>query len=300
MSIFFKKYFVPVNLILLTAGVFFIAQILTFKIAKRLEPPVTMGYTGNAIDSAKREAKPFEAYKIILERNIFNSKGLSLLPSSVAPGSPTTSAKVEEPLILVKLIGTVAGNPLYSYAVIEDPFQRTHKIFKLNDTIAPNIKLLEIHRNRITISRNGKTEEIELGTQETAAQPRIPTPFRPAPPPTSPASEAAPPSPSTFVVDRETVEAATQDMNKLLTQARLVPNFTGGVADGFRIFSIVPDSLFEKAGLRNGDIIHSINGIEMKDPEKAFQIYQLLKDNDRFALDLVRAGQNLSLNYEVR
>ena len=89
-------------------------------------------------------------------------------------------------------------------------------------------------------------------------------------------------------------------MNKLLTQARLVPNFTGGAADGFRIFSIVPESLFEKAGLRNGDIIHSINGVELKDPEKAFQIYQLLKDNDRFAIDLVRAGQNLSLNYEVR
>ena len=300
MSLFLKKYFVPVNLILLTTGVFFIAQILTFNIAKRLEPPVTIGYTGNVIDSAKREAKPFEAYKIILERNIFNSKGLSLLPSPVAPGSPATPAKVEEPLMLVKLVGTVAGNPLYSYAVIEDPFQRTHKIFKLNDTIAPNIKLLEIHRNRITISRNGKTEEIELGAQETAAQPRIPTPPRPGPPPTSPASEAAPPSPSTFVVDRESVEAATQDMNKLLMQARLVPNFTGGVADGFRIFSIVPDSLFEKAGLRNGDIIHSINGVELKDPEKAFQIYQLLKDNDHFALDLVRAGQNLSLTYEVR
>ena len=142
MSLFLKKYFVPVDLILLTTGIFFIAQILTFTIARRLEPPVTIGYTSNVIDSGKREIKPFEAYKIILERNIFNSKGLSLLPSSVAPGSPTTSAKVEEPLILVKLIGTVAGNPLYSYAVIEDPFQRTHKIFKLDDTIAPNMLLL--------------------------------------------------------------------------------------------------------------------------------------------------------------
>jgi len=301
MSLFLKKYFVPVNLILLTTGVFFIAQILTFTIARRLEPPVTIGYTGNAIDSAKRGAKPFEAYKIILDRNIFNSKGLSSAPSTVAPASPGAPVKVEEPPVPVKLVGTVAGNPLYSYAIIEDPFQRTNKIFKLNDTIAPNIKLLEIHRNRITISRNGKKEEIELGAQETAAtQARIPAPPRPGLAPTSPAPEVTQPSPSTFVVDRESVEAATQDMNKLLTQARLVPNFTGGAADGFRIFSIVPASLFEKAGLRNGDIIHSINGVELKDPEKAFQIYQLLKDNDRFAIDLVRAGQNLSLNYEVR
>ncbi|MBI5096778.1 MAG: hypothetical protein HZB32_03905 [Nitrospirae bacterium] len=216
MSLFLKKYFAPVNLILLTTGVFFIAQILTFKIAKRLEPPVTIGYTGNAIDSAKREVKPFEAYKIILERNIFNSKGLSLFSPPIAPASPAASAKAEEPPVPVKLVGTVAGNPLYSYAVIEDPFQRTNKIFKLNDTIAPNIKLLEIHRNRITISRNGKTEEIELGAQETAAaaQPRIPAPPRPGLAPTSPASEVTQPSPSTFVVDRESVEAATQDRNR--------------------------------------------------------------------------------------
>ena len=101
-------------------------------------------------------------------------------------------------------------------------------------------------------------------------------------------------------IDRETVTAATEDMNKLLTQARLVPNFTGGEADGFRIFSIVPSSLFDKIGLRNGDILSGINGTEIKDPEKAFQVYQMLKDNDRFVIDLVRAGQKMTLNYEIR
>ncbi|HBI22643.1 MAG TPA: hypothetical protein DDX84_00140, partial [Nitrospiraceae bacterium] len=78
------------------------------------------------------------------------------------------------------------------------------------------------------------------------------------------------------------------------------PNFSGGAADGFRIFSIVPNSLFEKVGLRNGDIIHNINGVELKDPEKAFQVYQLLKDSDRFVVDLIRAGQKMTLNYEIR
>ncbi len=297
MSILLKRSFVSINLLILTIGIFFITQIITFNIARRLEPPFTINASSNVVGSGKKEVKPFEVYKIILERNIFNSKGLSTLPPPATPATPVTPVKLEQPPVPIRLVGTVAGNPLYLYAVIEDPFQKTNKIFRLNDTIAPNIKLLEIQRNRITISRDGKREEIELGAQDTAAQQRTQAPPRPVSPPTS---EVTQPTPSTFVVDRESVEAATQDMNRLLTQARLVPNFTGGVADGFRIFSIVPDSLFEKVGLRNGDIIRSINGVEMKDPEKAFQLYQQLKDNDRFVIDLTRAGQNLSLNYEVK
>lgn len=296
MSRLLKKYFVPFNLLLLATGIFFITQIITFQMAKRLEPPFTIGHSGVMADSGKREAKPFEVYKTILDRNIFNSKTLSSLLSPPSTNS-TLPAIDEKPLVPIRLVGTVAGNPLYSYAVIEDPFQKTNKIFKLNDTIAPGVKLLEINRNKIIISRDGKREEIELRAQETVAQQRTPAPPRPAP---LPSPEPIQPSQTSFVVDRETVEAATQDMNKLLTQARLVPNFTAGTADGFRIFSIVPNSLFDKAGLRNGDIIHSINGVELKDPEKAFQIYQLLKDNERFVIDLVRAGQKLSLNYEVR
>lgn len=296
MSLLLKKYFTPLNLLILTTGIFFITQIITFKVAKRLEPPYTRGYSRNVVDSGKKETPPFDAYKIILERNIFNSKGLSTLLSSNT-GAPIATIKEEKPPVPIRLVGTVAGNPLYSYAVIEDPFQKTNKIFRLNDTIAPGVKLLEIDRNRITIIRDGNREEIELGAQETPGQLRTSTPPRPLP---LPSSGAAEPSPTTFVVDRESVEAATQDMNRLLTQARLVPNFTGGAADGFRIFSIVPASMFDKIGLRNGDIIHSINGIELKEPEKAFQVYQMLKDNDRFVIDLMRAGQKLSLNYEVR
>jgi len=291
-----KKYFLPFNLLLLATTIFIITHIITFQIGRRLEPPFTIGHSVRPVDSGKREAKPFDYYKTILERNIFNSRSLSSLLSP-PPTSPTTPVTEERPKVPIRLVGTVAGNPLYSYAIIEDPFQKTNKIFRVNDTIAPGIKLLEINRSKIAISREGKREEIELGTQEASAQQRAPAPPRPASP--SP-PDTIQPSQTSFVVDRESVEAATQDMNKLLTQARLVPNFTGGTADGFRIFSIVPNSLFDKVGLRNGDIIHSINGVELKDPEKAFQIYQLLKDNDRFVIDLVRAGQKLSLNYEVR
>lgn len=291
-----KNYFIPLNLLILGTGTFFIAQILTFQIAGKIAPPFTTGFSGSVESSSQRETVPFEAFKLILERNIFNSKPV-FVPPPAATFTPVTPVREEKPPVPIKLIGTVAGSEDYSYAIIEDPFQKTNKIFRINDSIAPGIKLLDITRNRITISRDGKKEDIEPGEQNTPfqAQPRPPVH---QPPPVSPeTSQAFQP---TVMIAREELEEATQDINKLLTQARLVPNFTGGVADGFRIFSIVPSSLFEKVGLKNGDILHGINGVELKDPEKALQVYQLLKDNDRFVIDLMRAGQKMTINNEVR
>jgi len=290
-----KNYFVPVNLLILASAVFFITQIVTFRIAREIEPPFSRGYSKGALVSGTKETKPLELYKTILSRNIFNSKTLADL---LAPPVRFSDAMKEaKQLVPIRLIGTVAGDAMFAFAIIEDPFQKSHKIFRTSDTIAPGVKLLEISRNRISIERDGKREDVELATLDTMAQPRTGlSPQRPSSPPLFEES----PQPGTMVIDRETVTAATEDMNKLLTQARLVPNFTGGEADGFRIFSIVPSSLFDKIGLRNGDILSGINGTEIKDPEKAFQVYQMLKDNDRFVIDLVRAGQKMTLNYEVR
>ncbi len=278
------------NLAALTLGVFFIAQIITLQIGRRLEVPLQPAFAPREPTVQKRVAKGMELYSAILERNIFNLRPPAVLMS---PGAP-------EPKIVVpvRLLGTVAGLDDFSYAIIEDPYQKVQRIFRKDDTIAPGIQLTAIERNKIVIFRDGVREEVEPGLGEA---PGGRSPVAPPPQPL-PLSQAGTPqeAPTSFLVDKREVEAATQDVNRLMTQARLVPNFSGGVADGFRIFSIVPGSLYERAGIRNGDILQNINGVELKDPEKAFQIYQLLKDNDRFNIDLVRAGQKMTLNYEVR
>ncbi len=291
-----KNYFVPVNLLILASAVFFITHIITFRIAKEIEPPFSKGYSISALVSGVKETKSLETYKTILDRNIFNSKTLAAL---LAPPERTSDTiKDEKQIVPVRLIGTVAGDSEFAYAIIEDPYQKSHKIFRTNDTIAPGVKLIDISRSRITIERDGKREEVEFVSHDTAAQQRAPSSSFPRP--VSPPAPEESHSQGPMVIDREAVASATEDMNKLLTQARLVPNFTGGAADGFRIFSIVPNSIFDKVGLRNGDILHGINGTDLKDPEKAFQVYQMLKDSDRFVVDLVRAGQKMTLNYEIR
>ena len=85
-----------------------------------------------------------------------------------------------------------------------------------------------------------------------------------------------------------------------MTQIRVVPNFTDGQADGFKVFAIRPGSLFAKIGLQNGDVLKRVNGIELQGPEQAFEAYQRLKDENSVQIDLSRRQDNKTFSYEIR
>ena len=91
-----------------------------------------------------------------------------------------------------------------------------------------------------------------------------------------------------------------ENMNQLFTQIRAVPHFQDGKASGFRLFAIKQDSVFEKIGLKNGDIVTRINGNELTDPARAMSLLQDLRNEGRITVDVNRNRQLTTLNYEIR
>ena len=83
-------------------------------------------------------------------------------------------------------------------------------------------------------------------------------------------------------------------------QARIVPAFKDGVAKGFKLFSIRPDSIYTKIGVQNGDVIRRINGYDLNSPEKALEIYSKLKEASRIDIELERNGSVVRKTYNVR
>ncbi len=81
---------------------------------------------------------------------------------------------------------------------------------------------------------------------------------------------------------------------------RIVPYFEGGQSKGFKLYSIKPGSLLSKIGLSNGDVIQKVNGYDISSPEKALQVYGLLKSEKNVQVDLTRNGQNKSISYTIR
>jgi len=128
-----------------------------------------------------------------------------------------------------------------------------------------------------------------------------------------PATSDAPPANNAFVqpgeivmrgenegtVKKDAVGRWMGDLNAIATQARIVPSFKNGVANGFKLFSIRPDSLYSALGVQNGDVISRINGFDMNSPDKALEIWGRLKDTSNIEITVERRGQLVTKKFQV-
>ena len=87
--------------------------------------------------------------------------------------------------------------------------------------------------------------------------------------------------------------------NNILTQARAVPNFENGVPSGFKLFQIVPGSLYDQLGLKNGDVVLGANGDPINDPMKAMNMLSQLKENNHLELQVKRDGKTQTNSYDI-
>jgi general secretion pathway protein C len=192
-----------------------------------------------------------------------------------------------------KLLGTAPGFGMDSYAIIEDETTRKQDLYRIGDQIQ-NRTVAGVDWDRVTL-KNGDREEI-LKIVDARGGPAV----------ASAAADGAVDdgiealNENEYVIARSEVDDAMQNMNQLFTQIRAVPHFQDGQANGFRLFAIRRNSLFEKIGLKNGDIVSSINGNPLTDPARAMQLFQDLKDENRLQVEVTRNRQPTTLSYEIR
>jgi general secretion pathway protein C len=102
-----------------------------------------------------------------------------------------------------------------------------------------------------------------------------------------------------YEVKKSYIDSTLSNLNTVATQARIVPSFKNGVANGFKLFSIQPGSLYSAIGVQNGDVIQRINGYEINSPDKALEVYQKLRESPHITIDIERNGQVIRKEYNV-
>jgi len=194
------------------------------------------------------------------------------------------------------LIGTAIADPArYSLCQITNPDLNETQVYAIGDKYQ-GARIYGIEKDRVLIDNDGKNEYIDTGVAQPSFQNLGVTPI-PAQP--AAASDVKQLSENQYVVSKATINENLSDLSKLATQARIVPSFKNGVANGFKLFSIVPDSLYAKIGVQNGDVIRRINGYEMNSPDKALEIYSKLRDANRIEIEIERRGETLRKSYSI-
>ena len=103
-----------------------------------------------------------------------------------------------------------------------------------------------------------------------------------------------------WLIESRAIRFAMKNMNALMMQARAVPNMSAGHMDGFRLVAIQPGSLYQEVGLAPGDVIRSINGMSMSDPQNFVKALSTLGSVSQVQVNLVRNGVPQTFQYQIQ
>lgn len=95
-------------------------------------------------------------------------------------------------------------------------------------------------------------------------------------------------------------ENIKKNLSAILMQAAATPVLEKQAIIGFMLEEIDPDSMFEKAGFQDGDIVTSIKGRPLNNAATAIKILNSLKDADEIDFEFLRAGQSYQVSVVVQ
>ena len=228
--------------------------------------------------------EPAEAYRVIPERNLFDT-------TTKTAGDKQVVAVQQDIALAIDLRGTVAGGAKYGFAVVEEKGTQKQRLVKVGDIVA-GAKVVRITRNAVDFLVGD--QELTLKIAGTKEAPILP------PSQGGTASTGPPPLSGSIVINRSEIGASLEDMGSLLRQAQIRPYFNAGVPDGFMINSIQRGSLYQKMGIVNGDIIREVNNRRIQTADDMMDLFNTLKSASGMSLTIKRRGNQETLNYQFQ
>jgi general secretion pathway protein C len=191
------------------------------------------------------------------------------------------------------LLGVVIGDQGGVSAIVEELSSKRQLFLRLHDQLHDVGEISEIRRDGIVVRQGDQQEFLELAASQTEKPPAAQVTAKAAVVP-------VPGSPVRTVLDRRDVEQAMGDLPKLLSQARAVPYVVNGAMNGFRLDFVAPSSFYEKIGLKFGDVLQQVNGVDIRDPGTMLTLFQQLRNEKTVKLDVLRSNQRTAMTFDIR
>ncbi len=226
----------------------------------------------------------------ILARNIFDSEAIGKDIETNEPGSGASTLKVE-------LRATLVARPSeFSTAYLVDANSGQGGAYGIGQKIlGAEIIAIETQLVRLrTSDGNEEVVKISAGEEEKGKN-------RPDKQPAGDDGDISKTSDTEFEVSRELVDRYLNDLEGISRLGRAIPHRgPDGNIDGYRLSGIRRGTVGEKLGIRNGDIVHKVNGYELNSMSEAMKAFQELQNDSNFSFEVTRRGKQQTMRYTVR
>jgi general secretion pathway protein C len=239
--------------------------------------------------------KDIMQYSLILEKNPFGPP-MKLRPIAVTQRTENLYGSLSDLILL----GTVVGPENLSYAIFEDKSgipPGNQEIFAYRENVLNHGILTKIDRSSVKIEQDAVMYTLTIPFEEMGTKTEKPQALRRD---SSQKSFAKKIGEKQYILDSRRVQQSLANPEQILTDARLLPNIINGKQEGFKISEVVPDGIYHGLGLKNGDTLLRVNGLEISNPEVAIQAMSALRGMNRVGLDIIRNGKNMSMNYQIK
>jgi type II secretion system protein C len=193
-------------------------------------------------------------YQVIASRNLFRTR---------APAEVPVAEQLKESELRLKLCGTFASTvPERSVACIDDQTAQKRRAYRVNEEIAPGVKLTAVERRRAVIDNRGQREQLSMEEGASAGS-IIPANTPEAVPRGRPPSRRLSDRLKDLKDAQHTNEVIRPKIQDILSSAQLSPVYDdAGQFNGVRLTNIRPGGAF--TGMPENSVCFELNGNKLE------------------------------------
>lgn len=308
MDAFAKRWFQAIVFVLLALAAYFQASGFSWIVAGELPVPAAHSLPGAAGHPNSEELLHQTSAAAILARNPFDSVTGPLdgtpiqLPQATRPRDDDPYADPPCASTRVTFIAASEDHD-WSFAVIASGSDKAH-LYRRGARVAGRT-VVHVAWDRVWLAGDEGRCQLELHGERKPAAPTPPA--RPVKPkrrasalPPEIASKIQKISETEFNVDRSAIDLVLERQAELMKSARIAPLKKDGQVIGVKMQRIAAGSLLDTLGIKQGDVIRSINGLSLADPEKALEAYARLRTTDQLKVAVQRGGKDTTIELHIR
>jgi general secretion pathway protein C len=214
-------------------------------------------------------------------QNIADAHLFGIAGASTGLTDPGNLPQSQSSLVLA---GTMAlDDPQAGYAIVGEN-AASAKFYRVGGIINGMARLHSVYPDRVIIDRNGSLETLVLprGIASSAPMPavrNVATTFNP--------------------VGENLRRLAASNPSALGELLRAQPVFSNGVQKGYRVYPGRDRQQFVRLGLQPGDLVTSVNGSALDDPNRSSEILNTLASSSTAQITVERNGTNQQLTLDM-